>query len=123
VYTFDASVSQKIARYALICALMLLGAWMLQHFLPALCWAGVLAIGTSKLYDHWLAYFRGKHRHIWAALTFTTIVGLVLIVPLIYGGIIAARPTGRPPSAPANTWAWLRPPFRPGRPWFNGPAC
>jgi len=50
VYTFDASASQKIARYALICSLMLLGAWMLQHFLPALCWAGVLAIGTSKLY-------------------------------------------------------------------------
>jgi predicted PurR-regulated permease PerM len=91
VYTFDGSVSQKIARYALICALMLLGAWMLQHFLPALCWAGVLAIGTSKLYDRWLAYFRGKHRHVWAALTFTTIVGLVLIVPLVYGGIVAVR--------------------------------
>jgi predicted PurR-regulated permease PerM len=91
VNTFDASGSQKTARYALICALMLLGAWMLQHFLPALCWAGVLAIGTSKLYDRWLAYFPGKHRHVWAALTFTTIVGLVLIVPLVYGGIIAVR--------------------------------
>jgi|KBSSwiStaDraftv2_1062776.scaffolds.fasta_scaffold04011_8 predicted PurR-regulated permease PerM len=91
VYTFDASASQKIARYALICALMLLGAWMLQHFLPALCWAGVLAIGTSKLYDRWLTYFPGRHRDVWAALTFTTIVGLVLIVPLVYGGIIAVR--------------------------------
>jgi predicted PurR-regulated permease PerM len=91
VPTSDVSVSQKIARYALICALMLLGGWMLQHFLPALCWAIVLAIGTSKLYDRWLGYFRGKHRDIWAALTFTTIVGLVLIVPLVYGGIIAVR--------------------------------
>ena len=89
--TFDASVSQKIARYALICALILLGAWMLQHFLPALCWAAVLAIGTSKLYDRWLGYFGGKHRDVWAALTFTTLVGLVLIVPLVYGGIIAVR--------------------------------
>ena len=70
---------------------MLLGAWMLQHFLPALCWAVVLAIGTSKLYDRWLAYFKVKHRHVWAALTFTTLVGLVLIVPLVYGGIIAVR--------------------------------
>ena len=87
----DVSVSQKIARYALICALMLLGGWMLQHFLPALCWAVVLAIGTSKLYDRWLRNFRGKHRDIWAALTFTLIVGLVLIVPLVYGGIIAVR--------------------------------
>jgi len=91
LYTYDASVSQKIARYALICALMLLGAWMLQHFLPALCLAGVLAIGTSKLYDRWLTYFPGRHRDVWAALTFTTIVGLVLIVPLVYGGIIAVR--------------------------------
>jgi predicted PurR-regulated permease PerM len=91
VSTFDASVSQKIARYALISALVLLGAWMLQHFLPALCWAVVLAIGTSKLYDRWLRYFSGNHRDVWAALTFTTIVGLVLIVPLVYGGIIAVR--------------------------------
>ncbi len=89
--TSDISVSQKIARYLLIGALVLLGAWMLQHFLAALCWAVVLAIGTSKLYDRWLAYFPGRHRHIWAALTFTTIVGLVLIVPLVYGGIIAVR--------------------------------
>jgi predicted PurR-regulated permease PerM len=91
VLTSDVSVSQKIARYLLIGALMLLGAWMLQHFLPALCWAVVLAIGTSKLYDRWLGYFGGRHRHIWAALTFTLIVGLVLIVPLVYGGIVAVR--------------------------------
>ena len=88
--TPDVSVYQKIARYALIIAFMLLGGWMLQHFLPALCWAVVLAIGTSKLYDRWLRYFSGKHRDIWAALTFTLIVGLVLIVPLIYGGILGA---------------------------------
>ena len=87
----DVSVSQKIARYLLIGALLGLGAWMLQHFLPALCWAVVLAIGTSKLYDRWLANFRGPHRDIWAALTFTTLVGLVLIVPLVYGGIVAVR--------------------------------
>jgi predicted PurR-regulated permease PerM len=87
----DVSVAQKIARYALIGALVMLGAWMLQRFLPALCWAVVLAIGTSSVYDRWLAKFRGKRRHIWAALTFTTLVGIVLIVPLVYGGIVAVR--------------------------------
>jgi predicted PurR-regulated permease PerM len=91
VTTPDVTVAQKIARYTLIGALMLLGAWMLQHFLPALCWAVVLAIGTSTLYDRWLSRFKGKHRHIWAALTFTTAVGLVLIVPLVYGGVVAVR--------------------------------
>ncbi|HET9388190.1 MAG TPA: AI-2E family transporter [Steroidobacteraceae bacterium] len=89
--TPDASVSQKIARYALIGSLVGLGAWMLQHFLAALCWAVVLAIATSSLYDRWLASFRGKHRHVWAALSFTAIVGIVLIVPLVYGGVVAVR--------------------------------
>jgi predicted PurR-regulated permease PerM len=91
VPTSDVSVAQKIARYLLIGALVLLGAWMLQHFLPALCWAIVLAIGTSKLYDRWLARFKGPHRDIWAALTFTTLVGVILIGPLVYGGIVAVR--------------------------------
>jgi predicted PurR-regulated permease PerM len=87
----DVSVAQKIARYALIGALVMLGAWMLRRFLPALCWAVVLAIGTSSLYDRWLAKFRGKRRYTWAALTFTTLVGIVLIVPVVYGGIVAVR--------------------------------
>ena len=91
VLTPDVSAAQKIARYSLIGALLLLGAWMLQHFLPALCWAVVLAIATSRLYDRWLARFSGKHRHVWAALTFTILIGLVLIAPLVYGGIIAVR--------------------------------
>ncbi len=87
----DISVAQKIARYTLIGLLVLLGAWMLRRFLPALCWAVVLAIGTSSLYDRWLAIFQGRRRHIWAALTFTSIVGIVVIVPLVYGGIVALR--------------------------------
>ena len=87
----DVSVAQKIARYTLIGLLILLGAWMLRRFLPALCWAVVLAIGTSSLYDRWLVIFQGKRRHIWAALTFTSIVGIVVIVPLVYGGIVALR--------------------------------
>lgn len=86
-----ASVAQKIARYVLIGALISVGAWMLRHFIPALCWAVVLGIATSKLYDKWLAQFRGRRRHEWAALTFTCLVGLVLIVPLAYGAFLAVR--------------------------------
>jgi len=91
VSTPDLSFAQKTARYVLIGLLVILGAWMLRLFLPALCWAIVLSIGTSSLYDRWLAKFRGKRRHIWAALTFTIIVGIVLIAPLIFGGIVAVR--------------------------------
>ena len=85
------TLAQKTARYVLIGALVLIGAWMLRHFIPALCWAVVLAIATASVYDRWLAKFRGRRRDIWAALTFTAIVGAVLLVPLIYGGVVAAR--------------------------------
>ncbi|HET9107299.1 MAG TPA: AI-2E family transporter [Steroidobacteraceae bacterium] len=85
------TTAQKIALYVLIGALVLIGAWMLRHFIPALCWAVVLAIATSSVYDSWLAKFHGRRRDVWAALTFTVIVGTVLVVPLIYGGVAAGR--------------------------------
>lgn len=87
----NVTIAQKTARYVLIGALVLAGAWMLGHFIPALCWAVVLAIATSSIYDRWLANFRGRRRDVWAALTFTVLVGAVLVVPLVYGGIVAAR--------------------------------
>ena len=85
------SGAQQTARWALIISLALLGGWVLRHFLPALCWAVVLAIATGSLYDRWLHRFQGKRRDLWAALTFTTFVGIALIVPLVYGGVIAVR--------------------------------
>src|SRR5512138_2132442 len=85
------SPAQQTARWALIISLVLLGGWVLRHFLPALCWAVVLAIATSSLYDRWLHRFDGKRRDLWAALTFTTFVGIALIVPIVYGGVIAVR--------------------------------
>ena len=87
----NVTVAQKSAQYVLIGALVLAGAWMLRHFIPALCWAVVLAIATASVYDHWRGKFRGKRRDVWAALTFTVIVGAVLLVPLIYGGVVAGR--------------------------------
>ena len=86
-----ASIPQQVARYVLIVALVGLGAWMLHRFLPALCWAVVLGIATSSVYDRWLARFAGRRRHLWAALTFTVLMGVVLIAPLIYGAFAAAR--------------------------------
>jgi predicted PurR-regulated permease PerM len=85
----DLSPSQRVARYALIAFLVGLAVWMLWRFVPALCWAVVLAIATSALYDHWLARFRGRRRGVWAAATFTTLIGVVLIVPLIYAAALS----------------------------------
>jgi predicted PurR-regulated permease PerM len=85
----DLRPAQRAARYALIASLAGLGVWMLWRFVPALCWAVVLAIATSTLYDRWMARFRGKHRRGWAAATFTALIGVVLIAPLIYAGALA----------------------------------
>src|SRR6185312_11263085 len=87
----NVTIAQKTALYVLVGALVLAGAWMLRHFIPALCWAVVLAIATSSIYDRWLAKFRGRRRQVWAALTFTVLVGAVLVVPLVYGGVVAGR--------------------------------
>jgi predicted PurR-regulated permease PerM len=87
----NASIAQRTARYALIGVLIVVGAWMLRYFIAALCWAVVLAIATSSLYDRWRARFPGPRRRIWAAVTFTVLVAVVLVLPLIYGGVIAAH--------------------------------
>ncbi|HTC45539.1 MAG TPA: AI-2E family transporter [Steroidobacteraceae bacterium] len=87
------SPAHKTARYLLVGALLLLGGWMLQRFLPALSWAVVLAVATASLYDNWLRRFKGPRRHVWAAVTFTAIVGAIVVVPLIYFGFVAVRET------------------------------
>ncbi len=85
------STAHKSARYILIGALLLLGGWMLQRFLPALSWAVVLAVATASLYDTWLKRFSGPRRRVLAALTFTAVVGIIVVVPLIYFGFVAVR--------------------------------
>ena len=41
---------QRAARLTLVIGLVLLGAWILRAFLPALIWAAILAIATWPLY-------------------------------------------------------------------------
>jgi predicted PurR-regulated permease PerM len=82
---------QRVARNVLIVALIALAVWTLRHFLVPLAWAAIMAIATWPLYRHWLARFTGPHADFWAALSFTVMVGLVLIVPLVYAVVITAR--------------------------------
>jgi predicted PurR-regulated permease PerM len=122
VRTENPTTAQNTARYVLIGALVLVGAWMLRHFIPALCWAVVLAIATSSVYDRWLAKFGGRRRDIWAALTFTVIVGTVLVVPLIYGGVVAGREAialVREVAASAGSGAPLLPAWLTQIPWLS----
>ncbi|WP_336490579.1 AI-2E family transporter [Methylobacterium nigriterrae] len=82
---------QSAARVALVLALVALGLWILQGFLPALVWAVILAIALGRLYDRaerrWPP---GRHDILLPAL-FTLLVALVFLAPLVVLGVQAAR--------------------------------
>lgn len=80
--------AQRIARTALILAVVAAGVWMMWRFLPALAWAGVLAIATWPL-RRALAE-RGIGRTGIATLL-TLLLALVLVLPLIAIGVQAAQ--------------------------------
>ncbi len=77
-----------MARAALIIAVVLLSAWMLWRFVPALAWACVLAIATWPL-RQWLAR-RGLGTTVIAALL-TLVLAAVVVLPLVRLGVEAAR--------------------------------
>jgi predicted PurR-regulated permease PerM len=80
--------TRQIARTALIIAVVVVSIWMLRRFLPALAWAGVLAIATWPLRES-LAR-RGMGKNAFSALL-TLVLAIVLVLPLIGLGIEAAR--------------------------------
>jgi predicted PurR-regulated permease PerM len=84
----DIWTTQRIARTALIIAVVVAGVWMMWRFLPALAWAAVLAIATWPLRKR-LAHNGMGSTAIAALLTF--LLALVLVLPLIGLGLEAAR--------------------------------
>ena len=81
---------QRFGRMILATGLALLATWMLWSFLPAIAWAGVLAIAT------WPLYSIGQ-RHLgrtWTAATLVTAITLVLLVPMLLIGMEMAREAG-----------------------------
>ncbi|HKW55057.1 MAG TPA: AI-2E family transporter [Stellaceae bacterium] len=82
---------QRAALLALTAALVLLAAWILRHFLPALAWAAVLAIATWPLYARFLVLLAGPWQRVWAPLVFTVLVGVVFVLPLTLFAIEAGR--------------------------------
>jgi predicted PurR-regulated permease PerM len=88
----DSMTAQRAALLALTAALVLLAAWILRHFLPALAWAAVLAIATWPLYARLLRLFPGPWRQAFLApLLFTVLVGIVFLLPLTLFAIEAGR--------------------------------
>jgi predicted PurR-regulated permease PerM len=83
--------SQRIARVVLTLALVLVGLWILHRFLPALAWAGVLAIALWPLYRYVARALPGGEEGILAPLLVTLLVGLIFTAPFVFVVIEGAR--------------------------------
>ena len=84
--TQDATRHQRLARIIMALALVLLGLWTLQGFLPALVWAAIFAIALWPLYQRMLHRWPSARDSHWLPALFTLIVALVFIVPF---GLVA----------------------------------
>jgi predicted PurR-regulated permease PerM len=80
--------TQRIARTLLIIAVVLASVWMLWRFLPALAWAGVLAVATWPLRQILVSRQIGETA---IATLLTLVLAAFLVVPLIGIGIEAAH--------------------------------
>ena len=81
---------QRFGRMTLAIGLALLATWMLWSFLPAIAWAGVLAIAT------WPLYSIGQ-RHLgrsWTAVGLVIAIALILVLPMLIIGMEVAREAG-----------------------------
>ena len=71
---------KELISIGLTVGIVLLTLFIIQRFIPSLIWAGIIAIATYPLYQRWHRLFA---RHdTWSALLFTTLLGLMLLLPL-----------------------------------------
>ncbi|MEI7713338.1 MAG: AI-2E family transporter [Rhodospirillales bacterium] len=89
--TPNPNVSQTIARAVLAALLTGVGLWTLWEFVPALAWAGIIAIGIWPLYRAAERHCPpGKHNMLLPS-AFTALVAAVFIVPLAMAAVQVAR--------------------------------
>jgi predicted PurR-regulated permease PerM len=79
---------QATARLAFAAAVVLLALWTFAQYLPALGWAGVIAIATWPFYHRLRARF-GAHGAALPAL-FAIFIGLVFLAPVVGAGWFAS---------------------------------
>jgi len=78
---------QGVERGLLRAALLGLALWVMWRFLPALAWAGVIAIATWPMRERLSAYVTPSA----AAGSLTLVVGLVLLLPILVFGVQLTR--------------------------------
>jgi len=77
------SRARTATRTALAILLVLLALWVASDFLSALTWAAIIAIATWPIYTRFAMLIAGGRAPAMAALLFTLLTGLALLVPVI----------------------------------------
>ncbi len=77
------SRARAATRAALAILLALLALWVASDFLSALAWAAIITITTWPVYTRFAALIAGGRAPAFAALLFTLLTGLALLVPVI----------------------------------------
>jgi predicted PurR-regulated permease PerM len=83
--------AQVFARIVLALALIALGYWTLDEFLPALAWAGVLAVAFWPYYLQVRRRWPLSRHELLLPVLFTLGIGLVFVLPVVLTGIQAGR--------------------------------
>ena len=78
----DSAQAQRAARIVLAAALVLLGAYVIQDFLRALAWAGVLVVASWPLYRRAERRIPPGRHNILLPIVFTVAAALVVLGPL-----------------------------------------
>ena len=86
------SQTQRYMRVVLVVALLGLGLWIIHDFLPALVWGAILVVALWPMYSRACRAWPAGRGVAWPAI-FTSVTGLVIIVPLILIGIQIGRET------------------------------
>jgi predicted PurR-regulated permease PerM len=75
--------SRQVGRAVLAAFLLGLVVWVAWDFLPALAWASMIALTTWPLYIRFAGLFGRRTGRSVAALLFTVLVGIVLLIPIV----------------------------------------
>src|SRR5450755_1552672 len=105
----ESNRAQRIARVLLALVLIALGLWTLREFLPALAWAGILAIAFWPSYQRATLRWPPGHHNILLPLAFTLAIALVFVLPIVLAGMQVSREA-------RTVWAWIETARREGIP-------
>jgi predicted PurR-regulated permease PerM len=71
---------KELFSLGLTIGIVVIALYIVHRFIPSMIWAAIIVIATYPLYNRWRTFF-GRHEDL-SALSFTTILGLLLLVPL-----------------------------------------